>query len=277
MSILRRSSRASANEHAMTIGYSYHAGSVPLLVSVPHDGRELPDEIAAQMSEAGRALEDTDWHVARLYEFAKQLGASMIVANYSRYVIDLNRPADDAVLYAGQLVTGLCPTRTFAGQDIYVQNTTIDTDDRVRRFWRPYHDKISAVLADFRAVHGYALLWDAHSIASQVPSLFEGELPVLNVGTWDGRSCNPAITDAVMRAAADCPYDAVLNARFKGGHITRHYGAPDQNVHAIQLELAQRAYMDEATSDYDEGRASQLCDSLAVFLETFTKTAATRL
>ena len=258
----------------MTNGYSFHAGGVPLLVSVPHDGRQLPDDIARQMTDTGRSLPDTDWHVARLYSFAKEFGASMIIANYSRYVVDLNRPADDAAMYEGQLVTGLCPTRTFSGKDIYADKVTIDTDDRVRRYWRPYHDEIKKTLEGLRESHGYALLWDAHSIASRVPTLFEGELPVLNFGTWDGRSCSNAMSDALLRAAAENPYDAVLNARFKGGHITRHYGKLEENVHAVQLELAQRAYMDEATASYDDAKASQLRDTLWRLFESFTKTAS---
>jgi N-formylglutamate amidohydrolase len=164
--------------------------------------------------------------------------------------------------------------QTFDGRDIYADKVAIDVDDRVRRYWRPYHDKITETLAEARESHGFALLWDAHSIASRVPTLFEGELPVLNIGTWDGRSCDTAISDAVIRVAVDSPYDAVQNARFKGGHITRHYGRPDHNVHAIQLELAQRAYMNEATTSYDETKASQLCDTLRRLLEVFTKTAA---
>lgn len=258
----------------MTNSYSFHMGSVPLLVSVPHDGRQLPDDIATQMTDAGKSLPDTDWHVARLYRFAKERGASMIIANYSRYVVDLNRPADDAAMYEGQLATGLCPTQTFSGKDIYAGKVTIDIDDRVRRYWRPYHDKIKETLEELREAHGYALLWDAHSIASRVPTLFEGELPVLNFGTWDGRSCGNAMSDALLRVAAEGPYDAVLNARFKGGHITRHYGKPEANVHAVQLELAQRAYMDEATANYDEAKASQLGDTLWCLLESFTKTAS---
>jgi len=258
----------------MTTGYAFHSGRIPLLVSVPHDGRELPDDVAVQMTEVGRSLPDTDWHVARLYEFAKDFGASMIIAKYSRYVVDLNRPADDTALYEGQLATGLCPTQTFAGQDLYTDTLRIDTDDRVRRFWNPYHARISDTLSRFRESHGYALLWDAHSIASRVPALFDGELPTLNIGTWDGRSCSQSISDAVTQVAQDSLYDAVLNARFKGGHITRHYGRPDTGVNAIQLEIAQRAYMNEQTTCYDEARASQLCDTLRCLFEAFTKTAS---
>lgn len=257
----------------MTALYSFHAGTTPLLISVPHDGRELPADLAAQMTEIGRSLPDTDWHVARLYEFVEGLGASLLIANYSRYVVDLNRPADDTALYTGQLATGLCPTQTFAGQEIYAQAAAIDIDDRVGCYWRPYHNKIADTLAKLRETFGYALLWDAHSIASRVPALFDGELPVLNIGTWDGRSCSRVITEAVMLAADDSACSSVLDGRFKGGFITRHYGQPHDSVHAIQLEIAQRAYMDEVSTDYDEAQASQLRDVLGRLLQAFTRTA----
>ncbi len=258
----------------MTESYTFHQGEAPLLISVPHDGRQLPRDIEEVMSDIGRTLRDTDWHVSGLYEFAKNTGASMIVANYSRYVVDLNRPADDSALYEGQLATGLCPLQTFDGQHVYCGDVTIDIEDRVRKYWRPYHEKIQATLSELREQFGYALLWDAHSIASRVPALFDGELAVLNIGTWDGRSCAQAMADAVLQVAVSSPYDVVLNARFKGGYITRHYGQPANNIHAIQLEIAQRAYMDEATTCYDSRKASQLRDSLDAMLDAFTKTAA---
>lgn len=258
----------------MAAGFTFRSGNVPLLISVPHDGRRVPDDIAAQMTEAGQALPDTDWHVARLYEFATELGAATIIADYSRYVVDLNRPADDAALYEGRLATGLCPTQTFAGLDIYKGAVTIDIQQRVRDYWQPYHDKIQTTLGALRAEHGYALLWDAHSIASQVPSLFDGELRVLNIGTWDGRSCGRPVADAAADIADTSPYDAVLNGRFKGGYITRHYGQPEQGIHALQLELAQRAYMDEATTRYATTKASQLRDTLKAMLSAILETAA---
>jgi N-formylglutamate amidohydrolase len=258
----------------VTDTYTFYSGQSPLLISVPHDGRLLPTEIESLMSEAGKSIPDTDWHVARLYEFAKELGASTIAANYSRYVVDLNRPADDAALYEGQIATGLCPLTTFAGEEIYAGEVAVDAESRINTYWRPYHDKIKATLMELRATHGYALLWDAHSIASRVPTLFDGELPVLNIGTWDGRSCDANIADAVVEVATRSPYDAVFNARFKGGYITRRYGQPDKNVHAIQLEVAQRAYMDEATTAFDADKASQLRGSLRGMLDAFTKTAA---
>ncbi|NOR35697.1 MAG: N-formylglutamate deformylase [Woeseiaceae bacterium] len=257
----------------MTDCYSFHQGTSPLLVSVPHDGRELPESIAATMTDAGKALPDTDWHVARLYEFTKEIGASMIVANCSRYVVDLNRPADDASMYEGQRSTGLCPLQTFDGRDLYSGDASIDIEDRLIRYWRPYHDKVQHVLEACRDTHGYALLWDAHSITSRMPTLFEGELPILNIGTYDGRSCATSLSDAVVNVAQESPYDAVVNARFKGGHTTRHYGRPAQSVHAIQLELAQRAYMNEQTRQYDDEKASQLRDTLRRMLAAFTMPA----
>lgn len=257
----------------MTDCYSFHQGISPLLVSVPHDGRELPESIAATMTDAGKALPDTDWHVAHLYEFAKEIGASMIVANYSRYVVDLNRPADDASMYEGQRSTGLCPLQTFDGRDLYSGDESIDIEDRLARHWHPYHDKVRHVLDASRDIHGHALLWDAHSIASRMPTLFEGELPVLNIGTYDGRSCATSLSDAVLSVAQESPYDVVFNARFKGGHTTRHYGRPAQNIHAIQLELAQRAYMDEQTREYEDEKASQLRDTLRGMLTAFTMPA----
>lgn len=260
----------------MTNTFNFHPGSTPLLVSVPHDGRNLPGDIAATMSEAGKAIPDTDWHVAKLYEFAQDLGAATIEADCSRYVIDVNRPADNATLYEGQVATGLCPQQTFDGQDIYIDATPVDIEYRVRQFWQPYHEKIAETLSGFRQSHGFALLWDAHSIASRVPRLFDGELPILNLGTWDGRSCDAGIAGDVISIAENSSFDTVVNARFQGGYITRHYGRPTENIHAIQLELAQRAYMDEATRNYDDARASKLRDTLERMLSTFVSSAKKR-
>ena len=253
--------------------FTFRPGSIPLLVSVPHDGRNLPDDIATTMTAAGRAIPDTDWHVAKLYEFSQGLGAAVIKADYSRYVVDVNRPADDTSLYAGQIATGLCPQQTFDGQQIYTGATFIDVESRVKKFWRPYHEKIAETLSGFRQSHGYALLWDAHSIASHVPRLFDGELSILNLGTWDGRSCDAGIASDVISIAENSSFDTVVNARFQGGYITRHYGQPAKNVHAIQLELAQRAYMDEATRNYNDAKASKLRDTLERMLSAFVKSA----
>lgn len=227
--------------------YRFIDGKVPLLISVPHDGRLIPDDIAAKMTPLGRAIPDTDWHVAELYEFAETLGASFLIANYSRYVVDLNRSADDATLYPGQVATGLCPSKTFAGDAIY-ESHEVDSTERRRRvdlYWQPYHRCLRACLDSMLQQFGYALLWDAHSIPGSVPRLFEGELPLLNLGSDDGNSTTPAVQESVFAVATASPYSAVLNGRFKGGFITRHYGQPESGVHALQLEISQRAYMDE--------------------------------
>lgn len=251
---------------------TFHEGSTPLLISVPHDGRSLPDDIEADMTAIGRSIPDTDWHVARLYAFARDAGASLLRANYSRYVVDLNRSASDEVLYPGQRVTGLCPSKTFAGDDIYVDARDIDPatqQSRVERYWNPYHHKLMSTLELLQKKHGYALLWDAHSIPSEVPGLFDGELPVLNIGTWDGRSCSADREQAVFGVARDSGYSSVLNGRFKGGYITRHYGAPTAGVHALQLEIAQRGYMHEGSGEFDADAASRLQATLGAMLAAF--------
>jgi N-formylglutamate deformylase len=252
-----------------------HGGDLPLLISVPHDGRDIPDDIAARMSNAGRAIPDTDWHVAQLYEFASAMGASTVVANYSRYVVDLNRSADDAALYPGQVATGLCPLQTFSGEAVYAAGGVDDNEkaQRIETYWRPYHEHIRRTLDALRAQHGYALLWDAHSIPSVVPRLFEGELPQLNLGSNASTSCGAAIEAAVAEVAMASNCSAVINGRFKGGYITRHYGAPQDSIHALQLEIAQRAYMDEATTVFDVMRAGALRDTLRAMLQAFLQAA----
>lgn len=250
--------------------YEFLAGDLPLLVSIPHDGREIPGSIAARMTPPALELPDTDWHVARLYAFCRNLGASMLVARCSRYVVDLNRPPDDASLYPGQLSTGLCPTQTFAGDPVYRRGKEPDAGEireRVASYWRPYHARIAGCLETMLETHGYALLWDAHSITSVLPLLFTGRLPMLNIGTNDGKSCAPEIQDAVLGVAAGSSFSHVVNGRFRGGYITRRYGNPGRGVHAVQLELAQCAYMDEETGHYDDVSAAQLVVTLRRMLE----------
>ena len=260
----------------MTEVHVVREGPSPLLISVPHDGRHLPDFIEQRMTPAGRDIPDTDWHVAKLYEIADELGASMLIANYSRYVVDLNRPPDDAALYKGQIATGICPQQTFAGDDIYADGAVVDTSEqseRVHTFWQPYHSYIEAKLLALRQEFGYALLWDAHSIPSVVPRLFDGELPVLNIGTNETKSCSVDIADDVFKVAASSGYESVMDDRFKGGYITRNYGEPKNDVHAIQLEIAQRAYMNETSREFDATRAEKLRDTLRSMIETFLKSA----
>lgn len=256
--------------------FDWHEGTTPLLISVPHGGRLIPDDIAAGMTDKGRALPDTDWHVAELYGFATEIGANIVAAKYSRYVVDLNRPPGDGALYANQVSTGLCPERTFAGDAIYAEGgvTEEEREARVARYWHPYHDAVAAKLGRLREEYGYALLWDAHSIASHVPALFEGELPALNLGTYGGRSCASGIEQALTRIVEGAPYSSVVNERFTGGYITRHFGAPSEGIHAVQLELAQRSYMDENTLRYDRGLSALLIPVLRELLQTYLECAA---
>lgn len=257
--------------------YTFTPGDSPLVVSVPHDGRRLAPGQRERMTPVALGLPDTDWHVATLYDFAPGLGASMLVANYSRYVVDLNRGVEDEPLYEGQVSTGLCPDETCTGEALYVDGAAVGDDERRARtetWWRPYHDRLAEALESARRRHGYALLWDAHSIPSRLPRLFDGTLPELNIGTWDGRSCADGIRDALAAVAARGAYDSVVDGRFKGGYITRHYGRPERDVHAVQLEIAQRAYMDESERRYDAGKADALRALIATMLETYTETAA---
>ncbi len=259
----------------MTDVFRFVAGDQPLLISVPHDGREIPQDISVRMSEAGRAMPDTDWYVADLYEFAATLGASMLVANYSRYVVDLNRSADDENLYPGQVATGLCPEQTFNGDAIYKSGGIDESEKaaRIENYWRPYHAKIRHTLDAMRAKHGFALLWDAHSIPSLVPRLFDGELPALNLGSNNAASCRESMESAVAAVAAASSYSNIVNGRFKGGYITRHYGEPEKNIHALQLEIAQRAYMDEKLARFDDMKATRLRDTLSKMLQSYLAAA----
>lgn len=240
-----------------------HRGTAPLLVSLPHDGSEIPPDIAARMTPEARRAPDTDWHVARLYAFARELGASVLVPRFARYVVDLNRPPDDVSLYPGQNTTGLCPAVRFGGEPVYGAGQDPSTGEiamRVERYWRPYHAALREELGRLHAAHGRALLWEGHSIrGSDLPYLFDGRLPDLNLGTAGGASCAPATQARIERALqAQDGYDFVVNGRFKGGYITRHYADPARGIDAVQLEIAQRTYMDEATFEYDDSKASRL-------------------
>jgi N-formylglutamate deformylase len=261
----------------MSILYYWHQGTSPLLISIPHDGRRIPPRIADRMSEEGTAIPDTDWHVRRLYDFAKLSGASIISAKFSRYVVDLNRSSDDAALYGDRVASGLFPDTTFAGDPIYKDGEVVSARQRERRlarYWRPWHTQLAESLVRIRERFGYALLWDAHSIRSKVPRLFDGELPDLSIGTNGGTSCPAAVEKAVAEVAHSSPYTTVVNDRFKGGFITRHYGNPQKSVIALQLELAQRCYMDESSLRYDSRRAAVLTDTLNAMLEEFQASAA---
>jgi len=251
--------------------FTLHRGRAPLLVSLPHDGSEIPPELAARMTERAGIAPDTDWHVSKLYAFAKELGASVIAPRHSRYVVDLNRPPDDTSLYPGQNTTGLCPIVQFSGEPVYRDGAVPDAaeiDARVQHYWRPYHAALEAELQRLRAEHGRVVLWEGHSIRGEVPFLFEGRLPDLNLGTVDGKSCTPALQAKLVAALqGQRQYDWVVNGRFKGGYITRHYGDPANGIDAVQLEISQRIYMDEDSFAWDESRATRAQVMLRALLE----------
>ncbi len=230
--------------------FRFRPGTTPLIVNVPHAGTHLPPDIEGRLSAAAKALPDTDWHVDRLYRFAGQMGATMLTATHSRYVVDLNRSPDGDALYPGADNTEVCPTTTFDRQAIYVDGRAPGKDEiaeRLRTYWWPYHDRLVDVIDRVRERHGRAVLWDAHSIRSRVPRFFEGQLTELNLGTAGGRSCDPELARRLADAAAEAQgYSAVLNGRFTGGYITRTYGSPRRGLQAIQLEQSQITYMDEA-------------------------------
>lgn len=246
-------------------------GTAPLLVSMPHIGTHVPEALATRLTDEGRRVPDTDWHLPLLYDFAESLGASILMATHSRYVIDLNRPADNANLYPGQDTTGLCPVDTFDKTPLYQDGIgPDDTEIDARRdsIWTPYHHALQQELVRLRTLYPSVALWDAHSIRSELPRFFEGRLPDFNLGTANGTSCDPALADAVLAIAqAAEPFTAVLNGRFKGGYITRQYGNPSDGVHAIQLELSQRVYMNETHPfAYREDLATQVKPHLKAML-----------
>lgn len=230
--------------------YDFTPGSAPLLVSIPHDGRSIPDDVAERMTGEALRIPDTDWHVGRLYDFARELGAGVLAARHSRYVVDLNRDPEGAALYPGADNTEIVPLLTFDREPIYRDGAVPDEaeiEGRVARFWRPYHDRLAAEIGALRERHGVAILFDAHSIRSVVPRFFEGTLPDFNFGTARGASADAALARSAFRPLDSAEgYTAVDNGRFTGGYITRTYGAPADGVHAIQLELTQRTYMDES-------------------------------
>ncbi len=240
--------------------YDYAAGDLPLLISFPHSGTYTPPELYARLTRRAQDLPDTDWFVPELYSFSREIGASVIRATHTRYLVDLNRPPDGTSLYPGQWGTGLCPTASFDGEALYRVGFELDPEEihgRVIRYWQPYHDKLAMAIKELVRTHGSCILWDAHSIRSTVPDLFAGKLPDLNIGTVDGQSCAAGYQDLIMGYLAAQPrFTHVHNGRFKGGYITRHYGNPDVHVHAVQLEIAQSAYLFESRTPKPDTKVS---------------------
>ena len=251
--------------------YDFTPGRTPLLVSIPHCGTQVPPELLTRFTPEGQLLADTDWYVDRLYDFAAGLGAGVIAARWSRYVIDLNRAPDGETLYPGASNTELCPITTFDKQPIYLPGAEPDLGEigrRRARYWQPYHDRVAEELRRLRDLHGVAVLWEAHSIRSRVPRFFEGRLTDLNLGSADGRSADPALVAAVAAAGRSGPFALTVDGRFKGGFLTRSNGRPSEGLHALQMELAQDLYMEETPPfAYREALAERLQPTLQAMLQ----------
>ena len=254
-------------------------GDAPLLVSFPHTGTELPPDIEARLASPWLARKDADWWIDRLYDFAAELGATTVRTALSRTAIDVNRDPSGVSLYPGQATTDLCPTTSFDGEPLYMPAHALRQDEiaeRRTRWFDPYHAALDIEVARLRALHGRVVVYDCHSIRSVIPRLFEGELPVFNIGTNGGATCDPGLEGGIARICADSGRPWVANGRFKGGFITRRLGAPREGVHAVQMELACRGYMREperpadATdwpTPYDEDYAAPIRATLREVLE----------
>ena len=246
----------------MSETFTLTPGTTPLLVSVPHVGTAIPEDVAAALVPRAMAREDTDWHLAEVYAFARELGAGLLVPRYSRYVIDLNRPPENAPMYPGANNTELVPTRFFSGDPLYREGRIADEAEVARRvdaYWRPYHEALAGELVRLRSAHGIAVVWDGHSIQAELPWLFPGRLPDLNLGTVAGASCAQALRATLMDVlAAQSGFSHVTDGRVQGGYITRRYGRPAERIHAVQLEMALSTYMDETHAAYPVAPADPL-------------------
>ncbi len=253
--------------------WEFHRGDSPLLIDVPHAGVALPEALRPRLTDLALTVPDTDWHVHRLYDFAHAAGITLLCATHSRYVVDLNRNPTGAVLYAGADNTEICPTRTFANEPVYregAEPSREEIETRIDAYFAPYHAVLAAEIERVRALHGHAVVLDGHSIRGEVPRFFPGRLPDLNLGTAEGASCAPGLQAAAAGVLARADgFSHVVNGRFKGGYITRHYGRPAAGVHALQLEVAQDCYMDEAPPyRYEPDRSAALIAVLRRLAQT---------
>ena len=238
-------------------------GDSAILVSFPHGGTDFPDHIERKLNRHGIGNTDCDWFISELYQRVLNSNVSYIKAKFSRYVVDLNRSPDGELLYPGKMEIGICPLTTFNGLPIYLPTEQPDEHEirsRIETYWQPYHYHLQSELERIKDRHGYAILWEAHSIRGEVPELFTGVLPDLNFGTADGRSCRETIIDPIVEYANNfSDYSVALNERFKGGYITRHYGDPKNDIHAIQLEINQNNYLEDSDQpEIHEEKAQQI-------------------
>jgi N-formylglutamate deformylase len=256
-------------------------GRVPLLLSVPHCGTQFPEELKGQyVPELIKAPDDTDWFVNQLYDFAPSMGITVISATYSRWVIDLNRDPDDIPLYTdGRIITGLCPVTNFLGDPIYIDRRDhVDGPEinrRVDKYYQPYHDKVQQLIDQMKSEFGKVLLWDCHSIRQYVETIYKHKLPDLILGDSDGTSASPETIAIAFHSLKDSKYSVEHNFPFKGGFITRHFGKPLENQHALQLEMSKINYMDDTETRYDKVRADEmrvvLTRTLKLLVDSLTK------
>jgi N-formylglutamate deformylase len=250
------------------------ANRVPILLSVPHCGTVIPETLKSHYKpEKIKFIDDTDWFVHDLYSFAPAMGITLLSANVSRWVVDLNRHPQSKPLYSdGRVITGLCPTTDFLGDNLYSDNrgevSSDDVEHRVKTYYEPYHEKIQSTLQSLKTEFGKALLWDCHSIRQLVPSIRPEKFPDLILGDADGTSASPGIIEATLRGLETSGLSVSHNTPFKGGYITREYGRPSENIHALQLEMTKVNYMDDAEQSYDEVRASKIQKMLKSVFES---------
>lgn len=249
---------------------SVHHGHAPLVVSFPHTGTEIPEDIESKLASPWLARKDTDFWVDVLYDFAHEIGATTIRTALSRTVVDVNRDPSGASLYPGQVTTGLCPLETFDGEPLYKPGLEPGPEEIQRRcdeYFAPYHAALAFELERKRADFGCVVLYDAHSIRSRMPRLFDGVLPQFNIGTNQGASCDPALTAAVEKACDTSGFSRVTDGRFRGGWITRRCGNPSVHIHAVQMELAMSGYLAEPGDALDPSNwPAPLDDALAARL-----------
>ncbi len=265
-------------EKVMNQSFKLSKGQIGMLISMPHNGQLLPRDIVDTMTETGKKVPDTDWYMDKLYDFAQELGIATLTPKYSRYVIDLNRDISGINLYPGANSTELCPTTAFDLSPLYPDGNEPNQQEiqrRIELYWQPYHQAIADTLAAMRRQFGRVVLLDAHSILSQVPRFFSGQLPDFNFGSADGKSCSEELIEKVKTLDLS-PYSSVVNGRFKGGYITRAYGKPDENIHALQLELSQNTYMDEPSANYNHEKAKNVKEKLKHFVCCLAQFAQTK-
>ena len=254
------------------------SGDSPIILGMPHTGTYVPEDVLSKLNDNGQKLADTDWHIYKLYEGLLE-EATIVRANFHRYVIDANRDPSGKSLYPGQNTTSICPLTDFDGEAIYFDGQEPNEKEiaqRIDEFHVPYHAAITAEIERVREKFGVAILYDCHSIRSSIPFLFEGQLPDFNIGTNEGQTCAPEIEQITHNICRDADgFSTVLNGRFKGGWTTRHYGQPENGVYAIQMELAQHRYLEseQLPFDYSLENAANLRMHLKNILEALSEWA----